>query len=95
MATFSADIREGIEIEQHSTATRTVRVRIQGSRSAIVITSEKVDSDPWQPPSVSFPASRITYDQWQDLSRAIEKGFAEYTEKFETEPPVLLVSGDE
>jgi|SRR5579863_5752828 len=71
--------------------TRGVRVYIPGTQIPIQVSSNKVDSNPWEPATVQIPQSKITYDQWRDLTRAVELGFAEYEKRFQSEDEKLVL----
>jgi hypothetical protein len=81
------------QIENINTIVRTrgVRIEIPGARGiSIQVSANKVDNEPWQPPSVQIPQSKILYDQWRDLTQAVEQGFAEYAKRFTDEKMVLI-----
>ncbi len=72
--------------------TRGVRLFIKNTQVAIQVSADKINDEPWALPSVQVPQSRILYDQWRDLTEAVELAFAEYHTRFElTDEKLVLI----
>jgi hypothetical protein len=72
--------------------TRGVRVLIRGTSNAYIqVSANKIDSAPWEPPTVTLPQSKIRYDQWRDLCTSVEQGFVEYAKRYSDNDEKLIL----
>jgi hypothetical protein len=77
------NIKGEIETVNKKLETRGVKVPVTGAPGIFVqVVADKINDAPWEFPRVEVPQSKITYDQWRDLTKAVETGFVEYENRF-------------
>lgn len=82
----SAGASSTVEEMSSRTETRGVRLNIPNGPHVTVSATRK-DGGAWSEPAAQVPQANISYGQWQDLVKTVEKGFAEYSARFEDAHP--------